>query len=404
MKKLTLTFALFIACSLATVAQTKPTAAVANPNVTGLFATPEIAAKLIRLELIKIDKYMVYDEFDMNAAYAKNEAFGKNCLNKTCLQELGQELNVDYVVSGSFDLLGNKIVVSLKFIDVKNNTICKTGVREFDNQEVELQRMTEIVLKEMHDIEVSKELIDALQFNNEVITSNNVGKISNSGPRIGVGFMTGSMADFAMREDRGGLNIKPVVSMIGYQVEKQYVGTDKFGALVEVIFNVSGLEQLKFIPTITVMNGFRFGKQNWEIAFGPGFGVGKMSQGFFDTDGLFGKQDTYFSNSDWNEFTTEQMADPSMNPEFFKADGSMKTLKEINEKYETANDVYHGDTRGDIRLYTNFLIAAGRTFKAGALNVPVNVFYSARRGGGLVGLSVGFNITKSKTAINAPKN
>ena len=394
MKKLTLTFALFIACSLATVAQTKPTAAVANPNVTGLFATPEIAAKLIRLELIKIDKYMVYDEFDMNAAYAKNEAFGKNCLNKTCLQELGQELNVDYVVSGSFDLLGNKIVISLKFIDVKNNTIYKTGVREFDNQEVELQRMTEIVLKEMHNIEVPKELVDALQFNNEVITSNNVGKISNSGPRVGVAFMTGSVAEFATRgTERGGLDIVPVVSMIGYQIEKQYVGTDKFSALVEGIFNLSGLEQQQFIPTITIMNGFRFGKNGYEFAFGPGFGLKKTSDGFFDTDGAYGDVGDYWSKRDFDN----EMNDAVNHPENFTT-GSYVSPKS-NDDYQE-----HGDTRGDLGISTNFLLAVGRTFKAGALNIPVNIFYSSRRKGGMVGLSVGFNITKSKTAINAPEN
>ena len=394
MKKLTLTFALFIACSLATVAQTKPTAAVANPNVTGLFATPEIAAKLIRLELIKIDKYMVYDEFDMNAAYAKNEAFGKNCLNKTCLQELGQELNVDYVVSGSFDLLGNKIVISLKFIDVKNNTIYKTGVREFDNQEVELQRMTEIVLKEMHNIEVPKELVDALQFNNEVITSNNVGKISNSGPRVGVAFMTGSVAEFATRgTERGGLDIVPVLSMIGYQIEKQYVGTDKFSALVEGIFNLSGLEQQQFIPTITIMNGFRFGKNGYEFAFGPGFGLKKTSDGFFDTDGAYGDVGDYWSKRDFDN----EMNDAVNHPENFTT-GSYVSPKS-NDDYQE-----HGDTRGDLGISTNFLLAVGRTFKAGALNIPVNIFYSSRRKGGMVGLSVGFNITKSKTAINAPEN
>ena len=403
MKKLITNVILLLACSASSLAQTKSTVAVANPSVNGLFATPEIAAKLVRLELVKIDQYMVYDEYDMAPAYQKNPDFTKNCLSKTCLGELGKELNVDYMVSGSFDQLGNKIVITLKFIDVKNNTIFKTGVKEFDNQEAELQRMTEVVLKEMHNIEVPKELIDALKFNNEVITSNNIGKISNAGPRIGVGFMTGALADFAQREDRGGLDIQPVVSMIGYQIEKQYVGTEKFGALVEVIFNVSGLEQLVFIPTATVMNGFRFGKQNWEIAFGPGFGLGKMSQGFFDTDGLFGKQDTYYSHQDWGTFQNQLANDPSLHPELRNADGSLKTLKDISEKYDSANSAYHGDTRGNVRIYTNFLIAAGRTFKAGSLNVPVNVFYSARKGGGMLGLSVGFNITKSKTAINSPK-
>jgi len=394
MKKITLNIILFIACSVSSMAQTKSTIAVANPSVTGLFATSEIAAKLIRLELVKIDKYMVYDEFDMIPTYEKNASFAKNCLSKTCLEELGKELNVDYVVSGSFDQLGNKIVIMLKFIDVKNNTIYKTGVKEFDNQEVELQRMTEIVIKEMHNIEVPKELADALKFNNEVITSNNVGKISNSGPRVGVAYMTGSVAEFATRsEKQGGLGIQPVVSMIGYQIEKQYVGTDKFSALVEGIINVSGLEQQQFIPTITILNGFRFGKNNYEFAFGPGFGLKKTSDGFFDTDGVYGTAGDYWSKTEFNA----EMNNPVDHPENFTT-GSYVSPK-TDDDYET-----FGDTRGDIGISANFLVAVGRTFKAGSLNVPVNLFYSSRKNGGMVGLSVGFNITNSKKSIHAPVN
>jgi hypothetical protein len=382
MKKFTFTIILFFACSMSSMAQSKSTIVVANPSVTGLFATPEIAAKLVRLELIKMDKYMVYDEFDMIPAYEKNASYAKNCLSKACLEELGKEMNADYIVSGSFDQLGNKIIISLKFIDVKNKTIYKTGVREFDNQEVELQRMTEIILKEMHNIEVPHELTDALKFNNEVITSNNLGKISNAGPRVGVAFMTGVVEEFATRSiDRGGLDIVPIVSMIGYQVEKQYVGTDKFSALVEGIFNVSGLEQQQFIPTITIMNGFRFGKSNYEFAFGPGFGLKKTSMGFFDDEGTFGEKGAYWSDSQF--YSEIQSANPLIE----------------HPKFEE-----HADKRGVTKMSTNFLVAIGRTFKSGALNIPVNLFYSSRKGGAMVGLSVGFNITKSKQSINSNDN
>jgi hypothetical protein len=44
-------------------------------------------------------------------------------------------------------------------------------------------------------------------------------------------------------------------------------------------------------------------------------------------------------------------------------------------------------------------MAFGRTFRAGALNIPVNIFYSSRGGGGIAGLNVGFNVTKKKTTM-----
>jgi uncharacterized protein VirK/YbjX len=76
-------------------------------------------------------------------------------------------------MSGSLDLLGNKIAITLKIIDVKNKTIYKSAVREFDNQELEVQRMIEILLKEMHGVTPDKILVDRLAFKNDVITSNN---------------------------------------------------------------------------------------------------------------------------------------------------------------------------------------------------------------------------------------
>jgi hypothetical protein len=402
MKKVIYNLALIIGCVSTTLAQTKSSVAVSNPSVNGLFATPAIASKLIRLELIKLNLYNVYDEFDMTDAYKKNPEFINNCVSKTCLVELGKELNVDYTVSGSYDALGDKIVLTIKIIDVKNNSIFKTGTKEFDNQEPELQRMTEILLNEMHGIESQKEVVDRLKFKNELITSNNVGKVKNSGPRVGYAYMVGSMAEFATRStDRGGLDIFPGISMIGYQIEGQYVGTENFSALVEGVFNVSGLEQGQFIPTATIMNGFRFGKAGWEFGFGPGFGLKKVSNGFFDTEGTFGEKDTYFNSSDWDARAAIENADPTQTPSFFKADGTMKTLTEINSKYNLESK--HADTRGRLAISTMFVMAIGRTFRAGSLNIPVNVFYSSRKGGGMVGLSVGFNVLKSKKPINSKK-
>ncbi|NRA11248.1 MAG: hypothetical protein HRT57_04755, partial [Crocinitomicaceae bacterium] len=324
-----------------------------------------------------------------------------DCLSKTCLARLGTELGVNYVISGSYDALGNKIVISLKIIDVANNSIFKSTVREFDNQEVELQRMTEIVLKEMHGIEVKKELVDRLKFNNEVISSNNVGKINNSGPRIGYAAMTGSFYEFANRpEAQGGLDIFPAVSMIGYQIEGQYVGTENFSALVEGIINFSGLEQGQFIPTISLLNGFRFGKSGWEFAFGPGFGLTKESNGFFDRDGIFGDKDTYFSSNgsnNWYEFRDREYNDEAAYPQYF--DNGVYTAPEI-EDFGHDFDGKEMDKGGKTKISTQFIFAFGRTFKAGALNIPVNIFYSSKKDGGTAGISVGFNVMKSKKSIN----
>ncbi len=390
MKKLV--FITVLLCSLGSFSQNsaKSSIAVANPHVQGLSITSEVAAKLIQLELIKLDKFSVYDEFDMAEVIKTDDGFSDNCYGLGCLSQMGKALKVDYIISGSFDGLGNKIAISLKWIDVKSATLHKSMVREFDNQEIEIQRMIEILLKEMNGVEVNEELSDRLKFNNEVITSNNVGRINNSGPRIGYAYLLGSLNEFATRpQNQGGLDIFPGVSMIGYQVEKQYVGTENFSALLEGIFNVSGLEQGTFIPSITILNGFRFGKEGWELAFGPGFGIRRTSNGFFDTGNKFGKgEDYYFSEQDWWDYSLDNGLSP---------DASPSEISGLDYGFSR-----HLDTRGDFNLTTTWLFAFGRTFKAGALNIPVNVFYSSSRGGGMAGLSLGFNVITQKQTINPP--
>ena len=121
MKNSILIISLFV-LSFGAFAQGNSSIAVANPNVEGLYATPEMCAKMIRLELSKLNKYSVYDKFDMQDVYDSNESY-KTCLSKSCLVEFGQKLGANYMITGSFDLLSNKIVITLKMIDVANNSV-----------------------------------------------------------------------------------------------------------------------------------------------------------------------------------------------------------------------------------------------------------------------------------------
>ena len=374
--------AIFFSGMASYFAQQSNTIAVANPNVNALTIKPESVAKMMRLELIKINNYKVYDEFDMNEVIKDKEEYKIGCYGQNCLSRLGEELKVDYVMSGSIDGLGNKIVITIKIIDVKGKALYKSSVREFDNQETEVQRMVEIVLAEMHGLTVDKVLTDRLAFKNELITSNNVGKVNNSGPRIGFAYLSGTVNEFATRATKyGGLGIQPFTSMIGYQIEGQYVGTENFSALVEGIINISGLEQGQFVPSISLLNGFRFGKANWEFAFGPRFGISSTSEGFFDDQKIYSTDARYFSQSDWSQYAMQNNHDP--------VDPGNGYIFEKNF-----------DRRGDKALATTFLIAFGRTFQAGALNIPVNLFYSSQKGGGYVGVNMGFNVQKSKQPIN----
>ncbi len=398
MKSIVTLIAIILATSFSSNAQNQ-TIAVGYPAITGLNVDPQIAAKLLRYELIKLDNYSVYDEYDMKDAIAKDPSLQNECLSTKCLIRMGEELNVDYTISGSIDGIGDKIVISLKMIDVASKKLYRTEMIEFSDQENELQRMIAIVLRNMHNMESDAVLVDRLEFKNDVVASKSVGKMNNSGPRVGVGMMTGDYREFATRSyDQGGLDIKPTLSMIGYQFEAQYVGTENFSGLFEFLVNISGLEQGQFIPSVSILNGFRFGKAGWEFAFGPGFSIERRSDGFFDTKGTFGDAGRYYSDQDWNEYATRNYNDPIAYPEFFQGGQfNIPSVMDLDADYNM--NTRHLDRRGVTHMSTMFVFAFGRTFRAGALNIPVNLFYTSRRGGGLAGINVGFNVTKSKTKL-----
>ena len=375
-KMILLTIGLVMGLTAYSQEKQKASIAVALPHLENFNVSREIVAKLIQIELIKLDEYRVYDEFDMKEATDSEERFLTDCYGKNCLIDLGMKLGVDYIVSSSVLVFGGKSVITMKFIEVKTGEIFKSDVREFIEDNKEVQRMMQLMVREMHGIKVHSEDLARIKYDEQPIIKDNVGLVNNNGPRVGYSFFTGDLAEFASRpENQGGMDIFPSAALIGYQLEKQYIGTENFSALGEVLFMVSGLEKGYALPSLTLMNGFRFGKAGWEIAFGPGFGIKRTSDGFFDTDGLYGEAGQYWRVSD---FRNSNHYDIELNPE--PAYGIRDVL----------------DNRGNrVSLNTRWVMAFGRTFKAGGLNIPVNVFYSSMKNASMIGLSVGFNVVKN---------
>ncbi len=355
-----------------------PSVAVGPIKTAGVDYTIEQASTLTRFEIIKIGKYNVLDKFDMNEL--KESSNYLECFGRDCLIEYGKKLKVDYMIAGNIDNLGSKIVINLKLISIQDEVIVKNKSVEFMPKDDELQRMLGIVVMEMHDIVPDLEVKKRLVFNNDPIITNNVGRAKNWGPRVGVAGAGGSVYEFFSRpKDQGGLDIQPIVTTLGFQFEVQYVGTDKFSALFEFIPTLVGLEQGQFIPSVLVLNGLRVGDSGWEIAFGPSIGLNKTSRGFFDTENAYGLGDNYYWTQD----------------EYYTAGYNDKNLAAAQYEFRR-----YTDARGPVVLTTKWVIAIGRTFRSGALNVPVNIFYSSQKKGGLLGLNIGFNITKSTQNIN----
>jgi hypothetical protein len=186
-------------------------------------------------------------------------------------------------------------------------------------------------------------------------------RLSLSGPRMGVVFFTGNVANRIQDpSSRGGLNAKPVMSQFGYQLETAYINNEKVQVLFEFVPNVTGLDQGKFIPSLSILNGVRLNQTGWEVIAGPIFYFTKRAEGFFEAP-----SDEWIRLSDWK----------ALHPGEPDPDNVIKGL----------------DTRGDYGFTTSFLLAVGKNFRSGNINFPVNLFAIPHPEGFRYGISVGFN-------------
>lgn len=373
MKTIQLVFTtLFLLLSTMLVhAQDRPTAAVLDIHTQGLHATPAMAGNLLRLELRKTGAFRLLDKFDVEDQLRDSTLTTDNCYGKACLLEVGKAINVDKMISGSVLQFGKKIVIELKVIDVKTGTLEATEVNEFLNVEAELQNMIMISVNNLIGLENDKTMVDNLIFyQSPVITPTT--KSKNSGMRMGMTYIGGETGErLGDPIADGGYDSYPIISQFGYQTEVEYLSAGNFQALGEGLFLIGGLEQQMFVPSVTLMNGFRHKERGWEFAFGPSFSLKRSAKGFFDAEGVLGEAGAWHLENDWNIIGADSMAVPNPNV--------------IVERM---------DKRGDIKLHTTWVWAIGRTFHSGYLNIPVNLYVAPNRDGWHYGISMGFNVRR----------
>jgi hypothetical protein len=197
--------------------------------------------------------------------------------------------------------------------------------------------------------------------NNYESALNNHNKVSVNlnGPRSGFAVFAGKTADILQApKEEGGFDAYPLMFQFGYQFEKQYLNEGNCQALFEFLPTITGFNQNVFIPSLTIMNGFRENKYGWEIAFGPSFALVTKADGYYDADHkwqLAKKWDT-------------EVIGPNPNA-----------------------IVSRIDSRGNPELSSYFIVAIGKTFRSGRLNIPINAYYIPSKDGDRIGVSVGFN-------------
>lgn len=346
----------------------KNTVTVVNIDSKGLSLDPVQMGNLVRMELDKTELFEVMDRYDVRYLVEKNKLNLENCYGKLCLVEIGNVLKSEKMFSGSVELFGETVVVTLRLIDVATSSIEKTQVREFLNLPNELQAMINITIHDMFGIPNSEDLVSKLtkKFDYENSINNpSVTRLNLSGPRMGLVAYTGETAKVLMAtKQAGGYDMIPVMFQFGYQFEKQYLNEGNFQALFEFVPLVTGIDQGRVIPSMTFMNGLRNNKNGWEFAFGPIFSIARKADGYYEG----GK---WKRENEWNKY--DEFLNPVPNPNSI---------------------ITRMDSRGNAKLTTGFVLAFGKTFKSGKLNIPVNGYILPSKNSFTFGASFGFNAKK----------
>lgn len=352
----------------------KATIAVLNIDSKGIVQDASAMSYLVRLELEKTGVYSVMDKYDVADFVKKSGIDLANCYGKNCVVNAGELLGADKMITGSAERFGEKIVITLRLIDVKSKTVEKADATEYLNIQPEIQKMVEISVKKLVGIAPDQNMVNLL-IDYDVPIQSPKTTLKLNGPRMGASYTLGDAGKrLQAGKEQGGYNMFPVTSQIGWQQEYQYLSAGNFQALVEGVVMIGGLESGQFIPSFTFLNGFRGSKNGWEFAFGPTFRFVQKANGYFDQYGNWNLK------SSWKPDSTNNFQEK---PGYYD-----------NDEYHAYKIESQLDNRGSVQLSTGLLIAVGKTFKSGYLNIPVNVYVSPRKEGTIVGASFGFNVSK----------
>jgi len=334
----------------------KPSIAIIDFDTRGYTAANQSQCiQYIINELVRLGDFEVMDKYDIEYIAKRDTLKMTGCFSKICLAEFGKRLKVQKIITGSISQLGDNVNVSIRLLDVESGIFEKSYVKEFLNIPGNELSMIRVTMNEVfgkgNDQDLVNKLTKKAEFDNSINNPYQL-RLKSDGPRMGMTVLTGESARIIKAPTKeGGYDGMPYMFQFGYQFEKQYLNEGNFQALFEFIPTVTGLDQGRFIPSVTFLNGLRNNVSGWEFAFGPTFSFSKYMD-MYSLDG----------GATW---TT---------------------------KYDPlAIEESRPDSRGNVTFTTGFLFAAGKTLKSGKLNLPVNVYLVPGKYGMRFGVSMGWN-------------
>lgn len=361
-------------CSLLAIggsanAQTEPkkTLAVLDFDVRNYPVDAQQLIDKATIELIRINKYEIVDKYDIEYISKRDQVDLKGCYSKICLEDIGKRLKCDYLLTGSYDLLGDRVAVTVRLYDVAKGSFAESASRIYLNIPQQNLTMMEVAIKDLLAVANDENLIKKLTISEEYESALNnpeTAVINNNGPRLGItGVFGPSMSILTADPKVGGFGYSlPVLTSFGYQFEQVFVNSGNFQALFEFIPLVAGLEYGRVIPSANVLLGMRNSRTGWEFAVGPNFTTTVTAEGYMQGE-------DFIISSDPNRDLITRL-----------------------------------DSRGDLAVSTGLVLGFGKTFKSGKMNFPVNLFVvtPGRGDSWRIGTSVGFNIVRKKTPSFAP--
>ena len=125
-----LTFLLLF--SIVSLAQSVPSVAVLDFDTRGYNEVEryQIIQKL-SLEMINMDGYEVMDNYDIEYISNRDEIDFTGCFSRICLKELGEKFDVNFILTGSMNLLGEKVSTTVRLFDVNKGSFINSANRNY---------------------------------------------------------------------------------------------------------------------------------------------------------------------------------------------------------------------------------------------------------------------------------
>ncbi|MFT5513589.1 MAG: hypothetical protein ACI8SE_001998, partial [Bacteroidia bacterium] len=222
--------------------------------------------------------YMSYYANDFNVVNDKRAAMIMDSIkaqsticDEFCVRSMCQRTGINWALSAEIKQIAGRIYVIAKMMNKDPLIANETAKMDFLNLPDEAEFMLKLTLQKL--LKIPQDKNELLSLTDETLSSS--GRLPNyqqslnlSGPRLGYTVFTGPSADILRaKKINGGFDIRPGFINIGYQFEQQYLHGGSYQGLIEIIPQISGLDQGLFQLSLTVLNGLRNARTGLEFAF-----------------------------------------------------------------------------------------------------------------------------------------